>query len=142
VHHSYEELNVANCAHHPLEDLLQLPFLVVPLVLIVELKSTHEATVLAFIFATWSALNHTSVRVARWPLKYLIAWPDYHCIHHSIAPEHRDKNFAVIFPIWDMLFRTACFPKPNERITTGVADRHEPRTLSQYLFGLRQRDQT
>ena len=42
-------------------------------------------------------------------------------IHHSIEPEHRDKNFAVWFPIYDVLFGTAHRPKPGEFPETGVA---------------------
>ena len=47
-----------------------------------------------------------------------------HFLEHlltPIEPEHRDKNFAVWFPIYDVLFGTAHRPKRGEFPATGVA---------------------
>lgn len=41
-----------------------------------------------------------------WLGRYLVVSPAYHRIHHSILPEHYDKNLAVMFPFWDHLFGT------------------------------------
>jgi sterol desaturase/sphingolipid hydroxylase (fatty acid hydroxylase superfamily) len=41
-----------------------------------------------------------------WFGKYVVYPPTGHRVHHSALPEHRDKNFAGIFPIWDHLFGT------------------------------------
>ena len=38
--------------------------------------------------------------------KYLIVSPGAHTIHHSMEIEHRDKNFAFMFPIIDHIFGT------------------------------------
>jgi sterol desaturase/sphingolipid hydroxylase (fatty acid hydroxylase superfamily) len=40
------------------------------------------------------------------PLKYILVTPQSHRIHHSDRPEHRDKNFANLFSIWDFIFGT------------------------------------
>ena len=85
------------------------------------------------------ALNHADIRVARWPFKYLMTWPDYHRVHHSRAPEHHNKNFTIIFPVWDILFGTAHFVRNGENIKTGLTDKREPQTLRQYLFALADR---
>jgi hypothetical protein len=45
--------------------------------------------------------------------------PQWHRIHHSMMPEHRDKSFASLLPLWDILFRTAWLPKPDEYPVTG-----------------------
>jgi sterol desaturase/sphingolipid hydroxylase (fatty acid hydroxylase superfamily) len=58
--------------------------------------------------------------------------PRYHRCHHAIGIGHESKgegslggcNFAVLFPVWDILFRTACFGKSFE--ATGVRDQLLP----------------
>ena len=32
--------------------------------------------------------------------------PSLHWIHHSINPEHHDKNLGFVFPFWDKIFGT------------------------------------
>jgi hypothetical protein len=49
----------------------------------------------------------------------LVNSPQWHRIHHSAMPEHRDKNFASLLPLWDILFGTAWIPKPDEYPVTG-----------------------
>jgi sterol desaturase/sphingolipid hydroxylase (fatty acid hydroxylase superfamily) len=41
-----------------------------------------------------------------WFGKYILASPNYHFVHHSALPRHRDKNFSTDFVIWDWLFGT------------------------------------
>jgi len=36
-----------------------------------------------------------------------------------VRPEHRDKNFAALLPLWDIIFRTAWIPARNEYSDTG-----------------------
>lgn len=41
-----------------------------------------------------------------WFGKWFIISPHAHLVHHSMQPEHRDQNFAFLFPIWDHMFGT------------------------------------
>jgi len=95
--------------------------------------------VIGSLFVIWAGFNHSNVRLRFWPLKYGIAWPNYHRVHHSIAPEHNHKNYAALFPVLDMIFGTAYFPDDDEKITTGLVHKHEARTLRQYIFGLKEK---
>jgi sterol desaturase/sphingolipid hydroxylase (fatty acid hydroxylase superfamily) len=61
----------------------------------------------------------------------------FHRMHHAVGYGHEAKgkpgvlggcNFGVLFPWWDMLFRTAIFPK--EVYPTGVRNL----TVSQNIF--------
>jgi hypothetical protein len=52
-----------------------------------------------------------------------------HRIHHSILPQHRDKNFANWFPIWDILFGTYYHPARDEFPPTGVEEEREITSL-------------
>jgi hypothetical protein len=64
-------------------------------------------------FRLVESLSHTNVRVSLgWVGKLVLVGPQYHRLHHAIeharAPFDRTMgcNFAVILPVWDILFRT------------------------------------
>ena len=46
--------------------------------------------------------------------------PAQHHIHHSVAEEHRNKNYGVALSIWDWLFGTICLAKQNENYSFGL----------------------
>jgi sterol desaturase/sphingolipid hydroxylase (fatty acid hydroxylase superfamily) len=61
------------------------------------------------------SLSHANVRLAFGPvLGRLLVSPAYHRLHHRIGLGHESAgpgtlgghNFAVLFPVWDLLFRT------------------------------------
>ena len=64
----------------------------------------------------------------------VIADNRFHRIHHSVEPDHFDKNFGAGTSLWDQLFGTAYFPKENEWPATGLPDQREVRTLRGYLL--------
>ncbi len=53
---------------------------------------------------------HANVRADFGPLQYLIATPAFHRWHHTSEAEGRDKNFAGLLPLWDLLFGTFHMP--------------------------------
>ena len=60
-------------------------------------------------------------------LRELFLSPALHLIHHSVALEHRDKNFAFTFTFWDRLFGTLHMPQDHERegLVLGLGDGEE-----------------
>ena len=48
--------------------------------------------------------------------------PAHHHVHHSSHPDHVDKNFAFMFPIWDVIFNTYEMPKDNRDVKFGIGD--------------------
>jgi hypothetical protein len=62
----------------------------------------------------------------RWPGRWsmLFASPAYHHIHHSCHPDHIDRYFAFIFPVWDILFRTYHLPETNEDVRFGISNHY------------------
>jgi len=64
---------------------------------------------------------HLNSRISLGPLTPIIAGPQTHRIHHSKLPEHIDKNFAAIFPLWDVIFGTYYHPKKGECPPCGLA---------------------
>lgn len=71
-------------------------------------------------------LRHSHVWL-RWPGRWstLFASPAHHHIHHSCHPDHIDKNFAFMFPCWDILFRTYHLPETNKDVRFGVSIHYE-----------------
>ena len=71
-------------------------------------------------------LRHSHIWL-RWPgpLAYVFGSPAHHQVHHSCHPDHIDKNFAFIFPIWDVVFGTMCLPKDNRDVKYGLGTGEE-----------------
>jgi sterol desaturase/sphingolipid hydroxylase (fatty acid hydroxylase superfamily) len=81
--------------------------------------------------------QHANIKVHLGPAKYLLISPMFHRMHHAVGYGHEAKgkpgvlggcNFGILFPWWDMAFRTVVFPK--EVYPTGVRNL----TVSQNIF--------
>ena len=70
-------------------------------------------------------LQHANLRLSfgRWGERLLVS-PRFHRRHHAIGDGHegsyRGCNFAVLFPIWDVVFRSANFADGYP--ATGIRD--------------------
>lgn len=73
-------------------------------------------------------LLHSNVNWDFGPLRWVFVSPLYHRWHHTTEAEGLDKNFAGTFPIWDVLFGTAHFPR-REPTRFGVNHEAPPETL-------------
>lgn len=62
---------------------------------------------------------HANIRTNMGWLKYILVTPQFHRVHHSIEVRHQDKNFGVVFNIWDRLFGTM-YHNYDEYPATGV----------------------
>jgi sterol desaturase/sphingolipid hydroxylase (fatty acid hydroxylase superfamily) len=76
------------------------------------------------------SIQHANLRLPFGPiLERLLVSPSFHRRHHAIGFGHegqyRGCNFGVLFPYWDMLFRTAEFS--TDFVDTGIRDQLEGR---------------
>ena len=133
VHHSIRELNAVNNYHHVSEEIFRVPFVVIPTVLLFKVTAPVVIVQLLLI-RVLGMLIHANTKLRFGPFKYIIQEPRYHRIHHSLEEPHFDKNFATYFPIFDVLFGTAYFPRLDEHHLTGLADKREPRSLKEYMW--------
>lgn len=69
-------------------------------------------------------LRHSHIWLAWRPhgLNRLIGSPAHHQVHHSADPAHRNRNFAFMFPIWDVLFGSYCLPHEPRRLRFGLGN--------------------
>jgi len=132
THHSIEELNVFNDNHHIFEDLLRFPIITVPMAVLVNV-SLPQFAVTMFLLGIHGLLIHANTKLKIGPLRYLFAEPRHHRIHHSLERQHWNKNYAAVFPIWDVIFGTVHFPRKDEYPRTGLSYVREPQSLAEYL---------
>lgn len=120
VHHADEHMNVTSQQRtHFTEIILQPVFLTIPIAFLFKLPPVTIAA-LNFIPVVWEFFTHANIKLGFGRLWWLLVSPDFHRVHHSIEPQHHDKNFAIWFPIIDIAFGTAWKPQKNEYPATGV----------------------
>lgn len=131
LHHTEQALNVTTAArHHWLEESLRPLVVLLPLGWLFHFQPVQYATI-GLVFAAWPFFIHLNVPLRLGPLGRLIMGPQYHRIHHSIEPQHWNRNFGAFFPAWDYLFGTAWHPKRDEFPATGISDQDgEPRSAA------------
>lgn len=133
VHHSQRQMTMwSDNRNHLLDDVLRDSIFV----LVAMIVGIAPAQFVAVVAATQllESLSHANVRMSFGPvLGRLFVSPRFHRYHHTIGVGHESlgpgslggHNFAVLFPIWDILFRTARFDDTYE--PTGIRDQLQGR---------------
>jgi sterol desaturase/sphingolipid hydroxylase (fatty acid hydroxylase superfamily) len=96
--------------------------------------SVPQVAVTVFLLSIYGNLIHANTKLRIGPLRYLLAEPRHHRIHHSLERQHWNKNYAAFFPIWDVIFGTVHFPRKDEYPRTGLSSVREPRSIAEYLI--------
>lgn len=107
----------------------------VSIYLVVSLIFVTSPTII-FIYALVSYYNffsHMNLRIG-FGRFVLLNSPQNHRIHHSAQLLHRDKNFAGLFPIFDVLGGTHYLPAADEYPATGLGDGDCPVTLTEAVL--------
>lgn len=128
LHHSQQNMNLwSDNRNHLLDDFLRDIYMgVIALCIGVE---PSQYVMLVSVSRILQSLQHANVRIHfGWLGERLLVSPRYHRMHHAIGVGHESKgvgtlggcNFAVLLPVWDIIFRTANFTP--EFVTTGIRD--------------------
>ncbi len=133
THHSIKNLNAIVSYHHIFEELFRIPFIVLPLAILIHIDAPKLAILSSF-YAVYGQFIHMNSKINLGPLRFIFADNYYHRIHHSIEDLHYNKNYAAFFPVWDILFGSVHFPKNNEFPKVGLVGQEQPKTLKEYLF--------
>lgn len=136
VHHSAEVMHpLTNYREHPVDNLLYAVGTGISLGFIAALfygvfgGVPESVTIIGVGIFTFTFnllaynLRHSHIWV-KWPgvLSTLFGSPAHHQIHHSKHPNHIDKNFAFMFPVWDRIFGTYCMPESNSDVDFGLVN--------------------
>ena len=130
VHHSIENVGAANNYNHPLQLALDQLMVYVPIALL----GLGPGTIVSLIAVVQGVYIHSATRIHFRPLRWLLNDNQFHRIHHSRAAAHRDKNFSLFFPFWDLVFGTAHMHEPDAWPETGVEGEPEEKTVIGYLL--------
>ena len=127
VHHSSPQLDwLAAARLHPFNEALGLCARVFPLILLgfapIAVAGAQP------VFTLFAITLHANLNWDYGPLRNVIASPRFHRWHHTSAMEGRDKNFAGLLPLWDILFGTFYLPRGVEPDRFGI-DTPMPMTL-------------
>ncbi len=132
VHHSQRQMTLwSDNRNHLFDDLLRDSVFVL-LALAVGVAPGQFVAIVA-VTQLVESLSHANVRLGFGPLRWLLVSPRFHRLHHAVGLGHESAgqgslgghNFAVLFPIWDILFRSARFHDPQQ--PTGIRDQFDGR---------------
>ncbi|MBL8331802.1 MAG: sterol desaturase family protein [Rubrivivax sp.] len=128
VHHSQQQMTMwSDNRNHLLDDLIRDSVFVL-VALVVGIAPSQFVAVVACT-QLLESLSHANVRLSFGPLmSRVLVGPQFHRLHHRIGLGHESAgrgtlgghNFAVLFPLWDLLFGTARFDGRYE--PTGIRD--------------------
>jgi sterol desaturase/sphingolipid hydroxylase (fatty acid hydroxylase superfamily) len=132
LHHSQRQMTMwSDNRNHLLDDALRDSLFVV-VALVIGVPPSQFVAIVACT-QLLESLSHANVKMSFGPvLGRLLVSPRFHRLHHTIGVGHESygpgslggHNFAVLFPLWDMLFRTARFDASYE--PTGIRDQLPP----------------
>jgi sterol desaturase/sphingolipid hydroxylase (fatty acid hydroxylase superfamily) len=129
VHHSQQQMSLwSDDRNHLLDDLLQASFFAV-IALVIGVPPS-QFVVLVAITNLAQSVQHANIRLYfGWLGERLLVSPTFHRRHHAIGYAHEGLkygcNFGVLFPWWDMLFRSVSWSREME--PTGIQDQLEGR---------------
>jgi sterol desaturase/sphingolipid hydroxylase (fatty acid hydroxylase superfamily) len=126
VHHSQRQMTMwSDNRNHLLDSVLRS----IVFVFIAKLVGVPPGQFVLIVVLTQlvESYSHGNIRLSFGKLgNWLIVSPKFHRYHHSIeysessAGPAKGHNFAVLFPLWDILFKTARFDTPYAK--TGIHD--------------------
>jgi sterol desaturase/sphingolipid hydroxylase (fatty acid hydroxylase superfamily) len=124
LHHNDELMNTSTFARdHFLQDVWRSFFSIFTLGLVMNLSFSDAGKAALysniFLFAL-SMFYHSAIRVRVPWLDRILVTPQVHRIHHSVDPEHHNKNFVDVLPIFDIVFGTYYRPGKEEFPATGL----------------------
>jgi sterol desaturase/sphingolipid hydroxylase (fatty acid hydroxylase superfamily) len=115
LHHAPQHVDwLISSRAHPVDQVFEKLCALAPLYALGLVQPTPTGFGLAgfiAIFGTvWGFFVHANVRWRLGPLEWLVSTPAFHHWHHT-NDEHRDHNYAALFPVVDRLFGTHHLPK-------------------------------
>jgi len=125
IHHADHDMDVTTAIRfHPIELLLSLLYkAMVVVVLGVPLVAVVLFELILFVSP---AFNHSNLKLPRWldqRLRWFIATPDLHRVHHSVIVAEQNTNYGFFLIWWDRMFGTYTDQPegPHESMEIGLA---------------------
>ena len=133
VHHSAQAMDwLAGSRMHIVEVILMRGTTTLPMYVM----GFAEAPLYAYIFFVYllSVFIHANLRINFGVLNYIIATPKFHHWHHGLEEEAIDVNFAIHFPVIDIVFGTFHMPKNRWPEGYGIGGHPVPKGFFRQLM--------
>ena len=127
VHHSSEHLDwLSSVRVHPVNEMVGHMVGAVPLLLL-GFNPVVFAVVVP-VTTLYAIMLHANLDWRFGPLRHVLASSTFHRWHHSSDVAARDRDFAGLFPVIDILFGTHCLPEvpptafgtPHDTVPEGI----------------------
>ena len=136
VHHSPEQLDWLSAIRvHPVNELVGNFLTMLPLLALG--FDPYSVIPIVPIAGFYAILVHANLDWTYGPLRLVIASPVFHRWHHSAERAAWDKNFAGLFPVWDVIFGTLYFPKDRLPREFGISQEMPASFWGQMAFPFR-----
>lgn len=117
LHHTDKNLGVTTTMkEHPISFICRTLIIALPMNILFSLTPVTIFWV-AYSVRLYGHFIHTNIDCHFGWLNRILTSPNQHRLHHSLLPEHRDKNFATYFSIIDVIFGTYLPPGKIEAPT-------------------------
>ncbi|TKC86681.1 sterol desaturase family protein [Trinickia terrae] len=136
VHHSQRQMSLwCDDRNHLLDDVIQACFFAA-IALAIGVPPA-QFVVLSAVTNFAQSIQHVNAKLNYgWLLERLIVSPTFHRRHHAVGYGHEGTaygcNFGVLFPWWDMLFKTASWNRTLE--PTGIRQQFEGESYGEGFF--------
>lgn len=136
IHHSSLDLDWLSATRvHPVNDVVQRALQAIPLLAL----GFDPGVVAVYVpaLSLYAILLHANVAWSFGPLRHVLASPTFHRWHHTSEAQGLDKNFAGLFPVWDLVFGTFYMPAGQLPQDFGVAEPMPESVLGQLAWPFR-----
>jgi sterol desaturase/sphingolipid hydroxylase (fatty acid hydroxylase superfamily) len=139
IHHATRALDWVSAARlHPVNEIVTRVIQMVPLFYIG--FRSELLTGLTPVLIVYAIFLHANLSWTFGPLRWVIASPAFHRWHHTSEREGLDRNFAAMFPVWDLVFGTFRMPRDRCPMQFGLLDEDVPDSwLAQMAYPFRRR---
>ena len=133
IHHTPTRLNVLKGPrHHVVYFLGRGAFVWTPLLLIGVPPRLVVWQFVAEVLVGTLAHANVAFKIPAFVHRVVVT-PDFHRIHHSVDATQGNSNYATVFPLWDLLFRSHTDPTVEAR-ETGIQRDPIPRRFGSELL--------
>ena len=125
LHHSDRAVNVTTTTRHHWADIFIRSLVIYPIVGLL-FAVPYQAVLANGIVGYYNYFLHLNIKISFGRWSAVLNSPQYHRVHHSDEPRLHNRNFAALFPVFDLVFGTYYRPAGGEYPTTGLAGREGP----------------
>lgn len=138
IHHSAEVVDWLTAVRiHPLNDVFSKGLKVIPILLLG--FSPIAAELYMPVLSSYVALIHANLSWTYGPFRHVLASPTFHRWHHEMDKKAWGKNYAGLFPIFDVIFGTFYMPQGQQPKEFGIhGETMTENFIGQMLYPFRQ----